>query len=267
MTFPELERLAHRLADVAAAATLPQFRKDIAVDNKASGGFDPVTEADRAAEAAIRQTIETAYPEHGIVGEEFGDSRGGGHYEWVIDPIDGTRSFMSGVPLWTTIIGLRIDGVPRLGLVDQPYIGERFWGWGDSAWFADRWGATKPIRTRSCPALSQATLMTTSPSLMRTAEEYERYRRVEQVVRLFRYGADAYAYCLLASGHIDLVVEANLKPYDIVALVPIIEAAGGTITSWSGGSVNEGGNVVAAGDPALHGEVLAMLGPSEAKEA
>lgn len=267
MTFPELERLAHRLADAAAAETLPRFRNGVAVDDKGQGAFDPVTEADRAAETAIRGILAEGHPDHGVIGEEFGDKAGGGHYEWVIDPIDGTRSYMAGVPLWTTLIGLRVDGVPRLGLVDQPYIGDRFWGWGDRARSTDRWQRSRAIHSRPCAALSQATLMTTSPTLMREGGQRDRYRRVEAAVRLFRYGADAYAYCLLAGGHIDLVVEASLKPYDIVALVPIIEAAGGVVTSWSGGSVNEGGTAVAAGDPALHEAALTLLRPDTAGTA
>lgn len=260
MTLPELEALANRLADAAAEATLPRFRAGISVDNKATGAFDPVTEADRAAETAIRDILEHDHPDHGLVGEEFGTRPGAGRYQWVIDPIDGTRSYMSGVPLWTTIIGLRIDGRPALGLVDQPYIGDRFWGWGDRAFMRDRWGRTVRLRTRPCADLAQATLMTTSPVLMSGPGQRERYDAVERSVRLFRYGADAYAYCMLAAGQIDLVVEAGLEPYDIVALVPILEAAGGIVTSWSGGSANEGGTVIAAGDPRIHESVLRLLG-------
>jgi histidinol phosphatase-like enzyme (inositol monophosphatase family) len=262
MTFPELEALAHRLADAAAAATLPLFRAGIAVEHKADsnkGAFDPVTEADRAAEQAIRLIIEQEHPGHGVIGEEFDAVPGTGRFEWVIDPIDGTRSYMAGVPLWTTIIGLRIDGVPALGLVDQPYDGDRFRGWGRRAQFRNRWGDTRDIHTRPCAELDRATLMTTSPALMAAPGQRACYDAVEQAVRLYRYGADGYAYCLLASGHIDLVVEAGLEPYDIVALVPIVEAAGGVITSWSGGSVNQGGTIVAAGDQRVHASALRML--------
>lgn len=267
MTLPELEALAHRLADAAAAATLPLFRAGVAAEHKGDTGdavFDPVTEADRAAERAIRGLLERECPDHAVLGEELGATGGASRYEWVIDPIDGTRSYMSGVPLWTTVVGLRIDGVPALGLVDQPYVGDRFWGWGASARFRNRFGETREIRTRACADLSVATLMTTSPSLMARPGERARYDRVERAVRLFRYGADGYAYCLLASGYIDLVVEAGLAPYDIVALVPIVEAAGGVVTNWAGGGVNEGGTVLAAGDRRLHDAALELLRPDPA---
>jgi histidinol phosphatase-like enzyme (inositol monophosphatase family) len=263
MTLSELETLSHRLADAAARITLPLFRAGIDVDNKAADAFDPVTEADRAAESAMREILKREHPDHGIVGEEFGTSEGNGRYQWVIDPIDGTRSFMAGVPLWTTIIGLRIDGVPRFGLVDQPYIGDRFWGGDGKAYARNRWGRTTGIRTRTCPDISQASLMTTTPALMTGPGERARYDAVEQAVRLARYGADGYAYCLLAAGHIDLVVEAGLEPYDVVGLVPIIEAAGGIMTSWTGASANNGGTVIAAGDPRIHASALNLLRDDE----
>ena len=258
MTFPELEALAHRLADAAAAVTLPLFRANVAADNKNQEAFDPVTEADRAAETAIRDILLREHPDHGIYGEEFGITPGAGRYEWVIDPIDGTRSFMAGVPLWTTIIGLRVDGVPRLGLVDQPYIGDRFWGWGETARFRGP-KADGALRVRPCADLAEATLMTTSPALMHAPDERARYDSIERRVRLARYGADGYAYCLLAGGHIDLVVEASLEPYDVVGLVPIIEAAGGIMTDWTGGPADRGTAVVAAGDGRIHTAARRLL--------
>ncbi len=267
MTRDEFEAFAHRLADAAAAASLPHFRSALAVENKIGAGsasdvaFDPVTVADRASEEAIRDLIFETYPDHGLHGEEFGIVPGAGAYEWVIDPIDGTRSFVSGVPLWTTIIGLRHGGVPAYGLIDQPYIGDRFWGGGGGAFMRARDGAARPIRTRPCGALDEAIMMTTTPAAITGPGERARYERVERQVRLVRYGADGYAYCLLAAGQIDLVVESGLQAYDVVGLIPVIEAAGGVVTSWSGDSANDGGTVIAAGDPRVHAAALEALNP------
>ncbi|WP_436639125.1 histidinol-phosphatase [Microbaculum sp. FT89] len=265
MTRDEFETFAHRLADAAAAATLPHFRSALAVENKigaddgSAEAFDPVTVADRAAEQAIRDLIFEAYPDHGLHGEEFGIVPGAGVYEWVIDPIDGTRSFVSGVPLWTTIIGLRRNGVPLYGLVDQPYVGDRFWGGEGSAFTRCRDGEPRQIRTRACASLAEATMMTTAPAAISGPGERARYEKVERQVRLARYGADGYAYCLLAAGQIDLVIESGLQAYDVVGLVPIIEAAGGVFTSWSGDDAHYGGTVVAAGDPRVHAAALEAL--------
>ena len=260
MSETEIELLAHRLADAAAAAALPYFRSGLAVENKAQGDFDPVTAADREAELAIREIVARERPDHGFLGEEFGTLPGDGTWEWVVDPVDGTRSFVSGIPLWTTIIGLRQHGRPVFGLVDQPYVGDRFWGgFGSGARMRDRFGRDVPIRTRACASLADATLMTTSPALLSRAGERERYDSVERAVRLARYGADGYAYCRLAAGQIDLVIESGLQSYDVVGLIPIIEAAGGLLTSWTGGSANEGGPVIAAGDARVHAAALEIL--------
>lgn len=262
MSNDEIELLAHRLADAAAAAALPYFRSALAVENKAEGDFDPVTAADREAELAIRDIVTRERPDHGFLGEEFGRIEGAGVWEWVVDPVDGTRSFVCGIPLWTTIIGLRRDGRPVFGMVDQPYVGDRFWGSGrqGEARMRDRAGRITPIRTRACAGLAEAALMTTSPAMMSAPGERERYDAVERSVRLARYGTDAYAYCMLAAGQIDLVVESGLQPYDVVGLIPIIEAAGGVITGWTGASANQGGPVVAAGDPRVHAAALEILG-------
>lgn len=260
MSDTEIELLAHRLADAAAAAALPYFRSGLAIENKAEGAYDPVTAADRDAELAIREIIRRERPDHGFLGEEFGALPGDGTWQWVVDPVDGTRSFVSGIPLWTTIIGLRQHGVPVFGLVDQPYVGDRFWGAaGAGARMRNRFGQDVPIRTRSCARLADATLMTTTPALMRGPGERERYDAVECAVRLARYGADGYAYCMLAAGQIDLVIETGLQSYDVVGLIPIIEAAGGLLTSWDGGSANEGGPVIAAGDRRVHAVALEIL--------
>ena len=259
MDLSEFEDFAHRLADAAATATLPHFRSGLAVENKLDGAFDPVTAADRDAERAIRDLVFEAYPDHGLLGEEFGVVEGAGAYQWVVDPIDGTRAFVSGIPLWTTIIGLRHAGVPVFGMVDQPYIGDRFWGGAGSATLRPTHGKLGRIGTRACAKLADAILMTTFTGLFDPQTELDRYLRVERAVRLVRYSADAYAYCMVASGQIDLVVESKLEAYDIVGLVPIIEGAGGIITDWRGEPIRDGGTAVAAGDPRVHAETLELL--------
>lgn len=246
------------LATVSGRAILPFFRTALMAENKALGDkFDPVTEADRAAEAAMRQLIRRQFPQHGICGEEFGDERSDADYVWVLDPIDGTRAFISGLPLWGTLIGLTHRSTPVYGLMHQPFTGERFYGGGRKAGYKGPMGA-RTLKTRRCASLAEATLSTTSPCLF-SEDERPRYERVERETRLVRYGYDCYAYCMVAAGHIDLVIEAGLKPYDIVALVPIIEGAGGIVTNWEGGSPAAGGTVIAAGDPRIHEAALRLL--------
>jgi len=245
------------LADAASAAILPLFRTRLTVEDKGRAGFDPVTMADRGAEAAMRKLIGEHYPEHGIIGEEYGPEREDADHVWVLDPIDGTRSFISGLPLWGVLIGLLREGVPVLGMMAQPFTGERFTGDGKAAWMT-RGGSRTPLTSRGCATLTDAALLTTSPYLF-AASDRAAYQRVESAVRLTRYGTDCYGYCMVAAGHADLVVEAGLQPYDIVALVPIIEGAGGRVTSWEGGSAARGGRVVASGDARLHDIVLERL--------
>ncbi|MGF9692194.1 MULTISPECIES: histidinol-phosphatase [unclassified Rhizobium] len=245
------------LADAARRETLPRFRSGTSVSNKLASGFDPVTEADQAAEAAIRELVTAWYPEHGMLGEEhesFGLDR---EHVWVIDPIDGTRAFISGVPVWGTLIGFYSGGRARLGMMDQPFTGERYFADGERSWYRGPDGE-RQIRTRDCGSLSQATLFTTSPHIFNAAE-IERYRSVEAKVQLFRYGVDCYAYALLAAGHVDLVIENNLKPYDVGALIPLIEQAGGIITTWDGGRPENGGNIIAAGCRSVYDEARALL--------
>ena len=251
------EAFLHRLADLASDAVLPHFRQVGRVDSKGASGFDPVTEADHAAERAMRRLIAERFPHHGIVGEELGAERAGADSVWVLDPIDGTRSFISGVPVWGILIGLLHEGRPILGMMAQPFTGERFFGDGRTARYAGP-GGPRDLRTRPCPDMGQAALFTTSPTLF-APEEQPAYDRVEAAARMRRYGCDSYAYCMLAMGLVDLVVEAGLHPYDIVALIPIIEGAGGRVTSWDGGSAAAGGRVIAAGDPALHRKALDLL--------
>lgn len=260
MDFREFEQFAHRLADAAAEATLPLFQSPHTVTDKGAAGFDPVTEADRGAEAAMRRLIEAEYPGHGILGEELGETGGDGGWRWVLDPVDGTRSFIAGIPLWTTIIGLEHEGAPVYGMVDQPYVGDRFWGHAEASFRRNRFGLQDALRVRGCPRLAEATLMTTTPAMMPDEASLRRYRAVEQRARLVRYSADAYGYMALSSGRVDVVVEAGLQAYDVVGLIPVIEGAGGIVTSWTGGSAAGGGAIVASGDPALHEDVLAILG-------
>ena len=231
------------------------------VDNKAAdGGYDPVTAADRAAERVIRKLVRARYPEHGFEGEEYGSEGPDARWRWVVDPIDGTRSFVLGMPTWGTLIGLYCDGEPVLGLMDQPFTGERFWAAGSgAASFRGGDGKLRRIKARACPSIDAALMMTTHPELFASGAENRGFLRVKDKVRACRYGGDCYSYCLLAAGHVDVIVEAGLKPYDIAALIPIIDRAGGRITTWDGGSPAQGGRIVACGDPALHEQVLAIL--------
>ncbi|MGF7162096.1 myo-inositol-1(or 4)-monophosphatase [Rhodoligotrophos appendicifer] len=254
----ELLAFARHLGDAAAAITLPLFRAPLVIDNKGGDLFDPVTEADREAEQAIRSLIAAEYPTHGVVGEEFGLSTGTSPYTWVIDPIDGTRAFVCGMPTWTTLVGLLKDGEPYLGLMQQPFVGERFFASPNGA-FLDNIRGCLPLKTRPAETLRSATMATTSPEIFKTSWEVERLALMRRQTRTIRYGTDAYAYCLLAAGHIDLVVEASLAPYDVVALIPIVQQAGGVMTDWSGGAAKDGGNIIAAASPALHEAALAVL--------
>ena len=245
------------LADAAKAETLPRFRTGTSVINKMQGGFDPVTEGDRAAETAIRAMIVGRFPDHGILGEEHGNTGLDREHVWVIDPIDGTRAFISGLPVWGTLIGFQSSGRAVMGLMDQPFTGERYIADGSRSWYAGPDGE-RQIATRDCGDLAGAILFTTSPHIF-AGEAAARYRAVEERVRLFRYGCDCYAYTLLAAGHIDLVVENNLKPYDVGALIPIVEQAGGIITTWDGGRPENGGDIIAAGSRAVHQQAMALL--------
>jgi len=249
-----------RLADAASHAIMPHFRQGFDIDNKWETGFDPVTVADKNGETAMRELINNAHPNHGILGEEHGPENLDAEHVWVLDPIDGTRAFITGLPTWGTLIGLRTEGKPSLGMMVQPYIGERFGGDCAMAWYRGPLG-TKQITTRSCARLEEATIFTTTPALFNDAER-PAFDRVEAKVQLSRYGTDCYAYCMVAAGHGDAVIEAGLQAYDIVALVPIIEGAGGIVTTWTGGAPSEGGQIVASGDPRLHDIILTELARS-----
>lgn len=255
---PELIVFAHELADAAGLAILPHFRKSLSVTNKdVAGRFDPVTEADRAAEVAMRQLIEARYPDHGIYGEEFPDKPAAGPFAWQLDPIDGTRGFITGMPVWGTLIGVSHEGSPLAGMMDQPYTRERFWNSAEGARFRNPAGETA-IRTRSCAALGEAVLAATAPDMF-SGTQGDRFRALSAQMRMTRFGGDCYLYCMLAAGFIDIVAEAGLKPFDIAPLIPIVRAAGGVVTTWDGGDASQGGEIIAAGDPALHEQALKLL--------
>ncbi len=238
---------------------MPHFRQRMDIEDKGGvDGFDPVTIADRAAEQAIRALIDAQFSDHGMEGEEFGLVRAGARYRWVVDPIDGTKSFMAGLPGWGILIALLEDDVPVLGLMHQPFIGETFEGDGHQAGYAGRLGQYR-LKTSGCASVEEAVLATTSPQLLGSADNIARFHAVESHVKLSRYGGDCYSYCMLAAGHIDLVIEAGLNRYDIAALIPIIEGAGGVVTDWSGGSALNGATVIAAATPELHKQARALL--------
>jgi myo-inositol-1(or 4)-monophosphatase len=258
MSAIDFAQFIDQLASVSGDALLPFFRTSLAIENKAeAGGFDPVTQADRAAEAAMRALIRSAFPEHGIIGEEYGDERTDAEYVWVIDPIDGTKSFISGMPAWGTLIALTRFGEPVFGMMHQPFTRERFSGDGGAAQYRGPLG-DRALMVRACPALERAVLFTTSPRLM-SASDRRPFERVEARVRLSRYGGDCYAYCMIAAGHVDLVIETELKPYDVLGLIPIITGAGGVITTWEGAPANGGGRVIAAGDQHIHAAAIKIL--------
>jgi histidinol phosphatase-like enzyme (inositol monophosphatase family) len=257
LTTARLIETAHLLADASGPAILRHFRCAVPVDNKAgTGGFDPVTEGDRAGERVIREHLGRLHPDHAILGEEMGHSPGSAAYTWVIDPIDGTRAFITGMPLWGTLIGVTEHGRAVAGMMDQPYTRERIWSAGDTTYWRGPDGAARPVQTAPCPTLAEARLTTTSPDLFTEPGERSAFEKLKRAARLTRFGGDCYAYCLLAAGHIDVIVEAGLKPYDIVALVPIIEAAGGIVTTWEGERPEGGGRILACGDKRVHAEVL-----------
>lgn len=246
-----------QLAAAAARNTLPHFRSHLAVENKKKGGFDPVTRADRDAELAIRDLIRRTYPDHGIIGEEFGIENGDAETVWVIDPIDGTRAFITGLPVWGTLTGMTHQGRAVAGFMSQPFTGELYFCDGKSSYYEGPGGAAR-IQTRAGSDLGDATILTTTPALY-TGQKRERYGRLETACRLARYGTDCYAFAMLAAGFADLVCEPGLNPYDIVALIPIIEKAGGCVTRWDGGRAEEGGDILAAANPRLHEAALDVL--------
>lgn len=251
------------LLDAAAEAakhTLPRFRTALAVDNKWQSGFDPVTDADREAELAIRALIGERFPDHGIIGEEWDDKKSDSRFAWVIDPVDGTRAFICGAPVWGTLIGLAVDGKAVAGLMAQPFTGETWLAVPGEATLT-RGTETTAIRTSGVTSLAGAKLTATSPDIFRLAgaDVFDKWSAISGSALTVRYGLDCYGYALVASGHIDLVVEAGLKNVDIAALIPIIENAGGVVTTWDGEPAENGGNCLAAANAELHAAALAVL--------
>jgi myo-inositol-1(or 4)-monophosphatase len=254
----EFVDFAHRLADAARRETVPRWVSGSAAEDKGGFEFDPVTDADREAERAMRALIEAEFPEHGVSGEEFPDRPTRGRFSWSLDPIDGTRSFICGLPTWVTLIALLEDGEPVLGLIDAPCLDERYLGSPDVGLFRGR-GGEGQLRASGCTALSDARLSTTDPYLFRGTDAGA-FHRVREQVRTTRYGHDGYAYARLAAGSLDLVIEAGLKPHDYNALIPVVRAAGGMIGDWEGGSDFSVGKVIAAATPELYQAALeAML--------
>lgn len=262
--YARLEAFALELAAAAADAALPLFRqKDLGEDNKLAhlSRFDPVTEADKGAERAIRALINRHFPNHGIIGEEYGAENADADYVWVLDPVDGTRAFISGLPLWTTLIGLRFRGRPVLGVIAQPFLREIFLGSPLGSRLITPAGSM-PLRVRTCSGLNDALIATTDPDLFAGAEA-DAYASLRQAVKLARYGCDAYAFAMVAMGTMDMALETGLKAWDIDAIIPVIENAGGVVVDWRGEDVgNDGGQVVAACSRALAEEAIAILRPA-----
>jgi myo-inositol-1(or 4)-monophosphatase len=254
----DLSRFAIGLARASETEILPHFRRNVAVDVKSGPVFDPVTEGDRAGERIIRKMIEETYPDHGIHGEEYGEKPSRSGFTWVLDPVDGTRAFICGMPTWATLIGLTYEGEPRLGIMNQPYVGDLFYGNPEGAWLIYG-GETKQIHTRQGVSLRDATAGTTAPELYRKPHDAAAFARLQKAARMMRFGGDAYFFAVLAAGHLDIALDAGLQPYDIAALIPIIRGAGGAVGSWDGGDPAKGGNVITAGSQALLDEAIAVM--------
>ena len=258
MTAIDFSAFVDELATVSGEIILPFFRTALSIENKGGpGSFDPVTAADHAAETAMRALIRRNFPHHGIIGEELGKDRPNAEYVWVLDPIDGTKSFICGLPAWGTLIALTRRGEPIYGMMHQPFTREHFSGDGSGARYRGPAG-NRALRVRACAALGDAIMLTTSPLLMKEADR-QSFGRVEQAVRLSRYGGDCYAYCVLAAGHVDLLIETELKPHDVLALIPIIEGAGGIMTTWENEPPHKGGRIIAAGDKRIHAQAMKLL--------
>lgn len=241
------------LSAVARAAIAVEMDRGLVADNKARGGFDPVTEADRAAERALRAAIEMRFPEHGIWGEEYGMVRSEARFRWSLDPVDGTRALVCGLASWAVLVGLLDDGQHIAGMIDLPALNECLVGVEGATWRND-----KAVRTSGCPSLAEARLSTTDPNLF-IAEEYEAFERVRGSCRVTRFGLDAMAYARVATGHIDLVIENGLKPHDYDALVAVVRGAGGHIGDWAGGDDFRPGRIVAAASRQLYEQAVALL--------
>ncbi len=255
----DLESFAVELARAAGGAILPLFRADHGLEDKGPpGAFDPVTAADKGAEAAIRAAIAARFPDHGVIGEEYGEDRPDAEFVWVLDPIDGTRAFVAGLPLWTTLIGLRWRGRPIVGVIAQPYLDELYVGTSLGSRLI-RSGESRRLQVRPCPSLGQAVIATTDVNLFAGAEAAA-WAQVRAAARIARFGCDAYAFAMVAAGTMDLVLEAGLKAWDIEAAVPLLDGAGGLVTDWRGDAVGQdGGQVAVCGDRACLDQALVAL--------
>lgn len=253
----QLIEVANRMADAARGPTLQHFRTALAADSKETARFDPVTEADRASERAMRDILAELRPDDAILGEEYGAAPGTTGLTWVLDPIDGTRGYLIGGPTWGVLVSVADSEGPLLGVIDQPYIGERFIGGLGLAEVRGPLGRAA-LAARGPRPLSEALVMTTFPEIG-TADEAAAFRRVADRARLVRYGMDCYAYALIAAGQVDLVIEAGLQAYDVQAPIAVIEAAGGIVTNWEGGPAHDGGRILAAANSRIHAEALALL--------
>lgn len=254
----EIAQVAHELADAARQATLLHFRAEgLTAETKEAQRFDPVTVADRLSEERMRAILARRRPQDAVLGEEFGATPGVSGLTWVLDPIDGTRGYLSGTPTWGVLISVRDASGPIFGIIDQPYIQERFEGGLGRAVVTGPMGV-RALRTRPARPLSEAIVFTTFPEVG-TPEEGAAFRRVSGAARLTRYGMDCYAYALIAAGQIDLVIEAGLQAYDVQAPIAVIEAAGGIVTDWQGRPAHEGGRILAAANREIHAAAMALL--------
>ncbi|MEX2353778.1 MAG: histidinol-phosphatase [Gammaproteobacteria bacterium] len=253
----ELLDFAVSIAEASGRIARKYFRSASPVANKSAADFDPVTEADRNIEAFLLKKIHASYPGHGVIGEEHG-SVDGNSYTWILDPIDGTRGFISGSPMWGTLVGLMKDSVPLIGVMHQPIVRETFFADKKGTWLK-RGKSIASVSTRSVSALEQAVLYCTHPSMFKQKADRLAFAKVESHCQYSRFGADCYGYCLLAAGFVDLVIEADLQAYDILPLIPLIESAGGIITDWEGNFPDTGGKVIAAANRRLHRSAIELL--------
>ncbi len=254
----ELLEFAINLARTAGQVALPLFRQDLVISSKLHDGFDPVTQADRAAEAAMRKCIEQTFPGHGIIGEEFGVKPPDSEYAWILDPIDGTRSFICGTPTWMTLIALTRNGKPVAGVASQPFTGEIFAGTPKASYLLHN-GKKLALATTTCCHLNEVLAGTTAPALFRKNGHETRLENLQAGVRHMRFDADAYFHCMVAAGQLGVSLDTGLQSYDIAALVPIIEGAGGIVTTWQGADARDGGDILAAANRSLHEQAMALL--------
>ena len=256
---PDLIAFANRLADTSGAVIRPLFRQRIDVAHKQGRyDFDPVTEADKGAERAIREAVARERPQDGVLGEEYPETEGTSGYRWILDPVDGTRAFITGRHEWGSLIALEKDGKPVLGILDQPVLGERFVGVNGKAHLIQA-GKSSPLDVRPCASLSEAILCATDPGAYFSKDQLSAFSRVDGVTKMTRYGGDCYLFAALALGFVDIVIEANFHAWDIAALIPLVEGAGGIITDWQGGSAQSGKTILACGDRRVHAQTMKLL--------